>query len=103
VEGIPLLEDQELRGIFDLKIWVETESDIRFIRRLRRDMEERGRTPNSVISQYLSTVRPMWLKFVEPSRKYADLVISGQEEAGADLNLAVERIKSLLQKGGRDG
>jgi len=100
VEGILLLEDQELRKVFDLKIWVETDSDLRFIRRLRRDMEERGRTLNSVISQYLSTVRPMWLKFVEPSRRYADLVVSGEGEAAHDLNLAVERIKSLLQKRG---
>ncbi len=96
MEEILLLEDQELREVLDLKIWVETSPDLRFIRRLRGDMEERGRTLDSVIKQYLSTVRPMHLRFVEPSKSFADLNISGEGEAAADLNLAVERIKSLL-------
>ncbi len=97
VEGIMLLEDRELREVLDLKIWVETSPDLRFIRRLRRDMEERGRSLDSVIRQYLSTVRPMWLRFVEPSRRYADLIISGEGKPGVELDMAVERVRSLLK------
>jgi len=96
VEGIMLLEDGELREVLDLKIWVETSPDLRFIRRLKRDMEERGRSLDSVIRQYLSTVRPMHLRFVEPSRRYADLIIAGEGEAGVELDMVVERVKSLL-------
>ncbi|MGH8928158.1 MAG: uridine kinase [Acidimicrobiia bacterium] len=75
VEGILVLADQDLREQLDLKIYVDTDPDIRVARRLRRDMEERGRTPTSVLSQYFATVRPMHLEFVEPSKRYADLII----------------------------
>jgi uridine kinase len=75
VDGILVLADADLRAEFDLKIYVDTDPDIRLARRLRRDMDERGRSPASVIEQYLTTVRPMHLEFVEPSKRYADLII----------------------------
>lgn len=75
VDGILVLADADLRAQLDLKIYVDTDPDIRLARRLRRDIEERGRTPNSVLDQYSATVRPMHLEFVEPSKRYADLII----------------------------
>jgi uridine kinase len=75
VDGILVLADADLRAQLDLKIYVDTDPDIRLARRLRRDIEERGRTPNSVLDQYSATVRPMHLEYVEPSKRYADLII----------------------------
>lgn len=75
VDGILVFVEQELRELMDLKIYVDTDSDLRILRRLQRDIEERDRTVDSVITQYLSTVRPMHLQFVEPSKRYADIII----------------------------
>jgi len=75
VEGILVLAEPELRKLMDLRIYVDTDGDLRFIRRLERDIEERGRTVESVTTQYLSTVRPMHLQFVEPSKRYADIIV----------------------------
>lgn len=75
VEGILVLATPPLRALMDLKLYVETDADIRFIRRLRRDIEDRGRTPDSVMTQWETTVRPMHLQFVEPSKRHADLII----------------------------
>jgi uridine kinase len=75
VEGILVLADAELRSHFDLKIYVDTDPDLRLARRLTRDIEERGRTAASVLEQYFATVRPMHLEFVEPSKRYADLIL----------------------------
>jgi len=75
VEGILVLAEPELRKLMDLRIYIDTDSDLRFIRRLRRDIEERGRTVVSVTEQYLGTVRPMHLQFVEPSKRYADIIV----------------------------
>ncbi|MDH3261031.1 MAG: uridine kinase [Acidimicrobiia bacterium] len=75
VDGILVLMEKELRELMDLKIYVDTDSDLRVLRRLQRDIEERDRTLDSVITQYLSTVRPMHLQFVEPSKRYADIII----------------------------
>jgi len=75
VEGILALADETLRGLLDLKIFVDTDSDVRFIRRLSRDMHERGRTAQSVIDQYVNTVRPMHLAFVEPTKRFADVIV----------------------------
>ncbi len=75
VDGILVLADSDLRAQLDLKIYVDTDPDIRLARRLRRDIEERGRTPTSVLDQYFTSVRPMHLEFVEPSKRYADLII----------------------------
>jgi uridine kinase len=96
VEGILVFENPRLRSLMDLKIFVDTADDIRFIRRLVRDIQERGRTVESVIEQYLTTVRPMHLEFVEPSKRYADIIIpeGGYNEVGIDL--IIEKIKSHL-------
>lgn len=96
VEGILIFADARLRNLFDVKIFVDTDPDIRFIRRLQRDIAERGRTAESVIQQYLDTVRPMHLEFVEPSKRYADVVIpeGGLNEVAMDM--VVARIAALL-------
>lgn len=97
VEGILIFGLSELRSLFDVKIFVDTDADIRFIRRLQRDLYQRGRTTESVIEQYLSTVRPMHLKFVEPSRRYADIIIPEGGHNIVAMDLIVARIQSLLQ------
>jgi uridine kinase len=97
VEGILIFADEALRELMDVKIYVDTHADIRFIRRLQRDLAERGRTMESVVQQYLTTVRPMHEQFVEPSKRYADIVIpeGGFNEVAMDLIAA--RIKALLE------
>ena len=75
VEGILIFTDAELRGLMDVKVFVDTDADTRFIRRLQRDIADRGRTVHSVIEQYLGTVKPMHLDFVEPSKRYADIIV----------------------------
>jgi uridine kinase len=98
VEGILIFAEPELRKLFDVKIFVDTDPDIRFIRRLERDIAERGRTTEMVINQYMSTVRPMHLEFVEPSKRYADVIIpeGGLNEVAMDMIIA--RIEALLEK-----
>jgi uridine kinase len=93
VEGILVFTDAALRDLMDLKVFVDTDSDTRFIRRLQRDVAERGRTMESVIDQYLSTVRPMHLEFVEPSKRYADVIIplGGHNTVAVDLLLTMLR------------
>lgn len=98
VEGILIFAEPELRKLFDLKIYVDTDADIRFIRRLRRDIEERGRTTQSVIGQYLETVRPMHLEFVEPSKRYASVIIPEGGYNHVALDLIVARIESMLKE-----
>jgi uridine kinase len=98
VEGILILAISELRRLFDVKIYVDTDPDIRFIRRLQRDISERGRTTESVIRQYLTTVRPMHLEFVEPSKRYADVIIPEGGFNTVALDMVVARVESLLQK-----
>ncbi len=98
IEGILILAEPELRKLFDLKIYVDTDADIRFIRRLKRDIEERGRTTESVIIQYLKTVRPMHLEFVEPSKRYASVIIPEGGYNTVALDLIVARIESMLQE-----
>jgi len=83
VDGILVLADPQLRALFDLKVFVDTDADLRILRRLQRDTTERGRTMDSVIQQYLATVRPMHLRFVEPSKVYADLIIPEGYNRGA--------------------
>ena len=95
VEGILVLADPPLRSELDLKIFVDTSPDLRLARRLERDIEERGRTPDSVISQYFSTVRPMHLEFVEESKRYADLIIPEGYNPRA-VATVVELIRSRL-------
>ena len=94
VEGILVLEDERLRSLLDIKVYVDTDPDVRFIRRLRRDMVERGRSVESVMDQYLNTVRPMHLQFIEPTRRYADLVVpeGGSNEVAIELLAARLRV-----------
>jgi uridine kinase len=96
VEGILIFAEAALRELFDVKIFVDTDADLRFIRRLQRDISERGRTTESVIKQYMSTVRPMHLEFVEPSKRYADVIIPEGGFNSAALDMVVARIESLL-------
>jgi uridine kinase len=93
VEGILVFTDAALRELMDIKVFVDTDSDTRFIRRLRRDVAERGRTMESVIDQYQSTVKPMHLEFVEPSKRYADVIIplGGHNTVAVDLLLTMLR------------
>jgi uridine kinase len=97
VEGILIFTEAALRELFDVKIFVDTDSDIRFIRRLERDLAERGRTTESVIKQYQLTVRPMHLEFVEPSKRYADVIIPEGGFNTAALDMVVARIEALLK------
>ena len=96
VEGILIFVDAALRKLFDIKIFVDTDPDIRFIRRLQRDISERGRTTESVIKQYKTTVRPMHLEFVEPSKRYADVIIPEGGFNTAALDMLTARIQALL-------
>ena len=98
VEGILLLALPEIRKLLDVKIFVDTDADIRFIRRLKRDIHERGRTVDSVIEQYLSTVRPMHLEFVEPSKRYADVIIPEGGFNTVALEMVVARIQEMLKE-----
>jgi uridine kinase len=97
VEGILLFAEPALRELFDVKIFVDTDSDLRFIRRLQRDISERGRTTDTVIHQYMTTVRPMHLEFVEPSKRYADVIIPEGGFNAAALDMVVARIEALLR------
>jgi len=96
VEGILIFAEAALRELFDVKIFVDTDPDLRFIRRLQRDITERGRTTEAVIKQYLSTVRPMHLEFVEPSKRYADVIIPEGGFNTAALDMVVARIQTML-------
>ena len=96
VEGILVFAEPALRSLFDVKIFVDTDADIRFIRRLQRDIEERGRTAGSVIHQYQTTVRPMHLEFVEPSKRYADVIIPEGGLNTVAMDMVVARTQSLL-------
>lgn len=96
VEGILIFAEPDLRDLFDVKIFVDTDPDVRLIRRLQRDITERGRSVESVIKQYQSTVRPMHLKFVEPSKRYADVIIPEGGFNTAALDMVVARIETLL-------
>jgi len=96
VDGILLFAEPELRRLFDVKIFVDTPPDIRFIRRLERDIRERGRSVESVIHQYQTTVRPMHLEFVEPSKRYADVIIPEGGLNTVAMDMVVARIESLL-------
>lgn len=96
VEGILLFVESRLRELFDLKIFVDTEADLRFIRRLQRDLELRGRTIDSVIEQYLTTVRPMHFEFVEPSKRYADIILPRGGNNMPGIGVIAARIRESL-------
>jgi uridine kinase len=96
LEGILVLADPDLRDLMDIKVFVDTDADIRMIRRLERDVKERARSIESVVSQYLETVRPMHLEFVEPSKRYAHVIIpeGGQNTVGVDM--LITKIRSIV-------
>lgn len=98
VEGILILEDPRIRELLDIKIYVDTDADIRILRRLVRDMRDRGRTVESVIEQYLTVVRPMHLQFIEPTKRYADLIIPEGGKNKVAIDIMVSTIKQHLQK-----
>jgi uridine kinase len=98
VEGILIFADETLLTLFDAKIFVDTPDDIRFIRRLQRDLLERGRTVDSVIQQYMTTVRPMHLEFVEPSKRQADVIIPEGGHNTVAMDMVVARIGEMLAK-----
>jgi uridine kinase len=97
VDGILIYVEAELRRLFDVKIFVDTDSDVRLIRRIKRDLAERGRSLESVVAQYESTVRPMHLEFVEPSKRYADLIIPEGGENTVALEFLFARLNALLE------
>ena len=98
VEGILIFADVDLRKVLDVKVFVDTDSDLRFIRRLERDIQERGRTTESVVRQYLATVRPMHLEFVEPSKRYADVIVPEGGLNAVAMEMVVARLESLLRQ-----
>lgn len=102
IEGILIFAEPQLRDMLDVKIFVDADPDIRFIRRLQRDIAERGRTVESVIEQYLTTVRPMHLKFVEPSKRYADVIIPEGGHNLIAIDMIATRIRALLDEASAD-
>ncbi len=103
VEGILIFVDPALRALFDVKLYVDTDADVRFIRRLQRDVAERGRSVESVCQQYLATVRPMHMEFVEPSKRYADVIIPEGGFNEVAIEMVATRIRSLLAGSGPQG
>ena len=97
VEGILVLEDERLRGLMDIKLFVDTDSDLRIIRRIQRDIKERGRTADSVIEQYITAVRPMHNMFIEPTKRYADVIIPEGGDNDVAIDLMVTKIKTILE------
>ncbi|WP_122646253.1 uridine kinase [Enterococcus mediterraneensis] len=97
LEGILILEDERLRDLMDIKIYVDTDDDIRIIRRIKRDMEERGRTLDSVIEQYLSVVKPMYHQFIEPTKRYADIIVPEGGENHVAIDLITTKVATYLK------
>lgn len=96
VEGILIFTKRKLRDLMDIKVFVDTDADVRFIRRLERDIQERGRSLDSVVKQYMETVRPMHLKFVEPSKRYADVINPHGGLNRVAMEMVVSRLRELL-------
>lgn len=97
VDGILIFAEPELRALMDIKIFVDVEADIRLIRRIERDTRERGRTLSTTIFQYLDTVRPMDLEFVQPSRRYADVILPGGGQNRVAIEMVVARLHAILK------
>jgi len=98
LEGILILAEEPLRRLMDIKLFIDTDADVRILRRLRRDLKERGRTFDSVEKQYLVSVRPMHLEFVEPSKRYADLIVPEGAENQVALDLVAARVAAMLAR-----
>lgn len=97
LEGILILAEEPLRRLMDIKLFIDTDADVRILRRLRRDLTERGRTFESVETQYLGSVRPMHLEFVEPSKRYADLIVPEGAQNEVALEAVVARVNAMLR------
>jgi uridine kinase len=97
LEGILILEDERLRDLMDIKLFVDTDADVRIIRRMVRDIRDRGRTLESVIDQYTSVVRPMHNQFIEPTKRYADIIIPEGGQNRVAIDLMVTKIKTILE------
>ncbi|EFK38937.1 MULTISPECIES: uridine kinase [Peptoniphilus] len=97
LEGILILSEEEIRNLLDIKVFVDTDSDVRIIRRILRDIKERGRSLDSVIYQYMKTVRPAHLQFIEPSKKYADIIIPEGGYNDVAIDLIYQKIKSIIE------
>ena len=97
VEGILILEDPRIRELLDIKVYVDTDADIRILRRMVRDIDERGRTVESVIEQYLSVVRPMHMQFTEPTKRYADIIVPEGGRNKVAIDILVSKIKDILK------
>jgi len=100
LEGILILDDQRLRDLMDIKVFVDTDDDIRIIRRIQRDMQERGRSLQSVIDQYLATVKPMYHQFVEPTKRYADIIVPVGGQNTVAIDLLTTKVRDILTKKG---
>lgn len=98
VEGILVLNDPRLRDLMDIKIFVDTDDDIRIIRRIQRDMEERGRSLDSIINQYMATVKPMYHQFIEPTKRYADIIVPEGGQNHVAIDLLVTKIRDVIRK-----
>lgn len=98
LEGILVLSDEKLRSLMDIKVFVDTDDDIRFIRRLERDTQERGRSMQSVIDQYLATVKPMYNQFIEPTKRYADIIVPEGGENTVAIDMLTTKIRSVLAR-----
>ncbi|KRK08885.1 uridine kinase [Lactobacillus pasteurii DSM 23907 = CRBIP 24.76] len=98
LEGILVLFNEDIRKLMDIKVYVDTDDDIRFIRRLQRDMQERGRSLDSVISQYMDTVKPMYHQFIEPTKRYADIIIPEGGANGVAIDMLTTKIRSVLAR-----
>lgn len=98
LEGILALYDQTLRALMDIKLYVDTDADLRFIRRMQRDYVERGRTLDSVITQYINQVRPMHNQFVEPTKRHADIIIPSEKENSVAVDIMKTKIAAILQE-----
>ncbi|QPC46985.1 uridine kinase [Mangrovibacillus cuniculi] len=98
LEGILILEDERLRNLMDMKLYVDTDADLRIIRRMLRDIKERGRTIESVIEQYISVVRPMHNQFIEPTKRYADIIIPEGGQNHVAIDLMVTKIQTILEQ-----
>ncbi|MBX5475667.1 MAG: uridine kinase [Clostridia bacterium] len=99
VEGILIFESEKLRSLFDIKVFVDTDADVRVLRRILRDIRDRGRTIDSVVSQYLTTVKPMHDEFVEPSKRYADLIVPEGGFNPVALDVLIAKLRSILDEG----
>ncbi|MFS0751357.1 uridine kinase [Oceanobacillus sp. 1P07AA] len=99
VEGILILEDPRLVDLMDIKVYVDTDADLRIIRRLMRDIKERGRTLDSVIDQYIQNVRPSHLQFIEPTKRYADIIIPEGGQNHVAIDIMASKIEKILSRG----